>query len=93
MKFIKVQGKTYTLLGLNDGNVSLGLKFDLNNEVVKNGVIWDMQPWKYRSKLYCVLNNFIRSILNLYTWHSDWVTKIHNRSQLKIKLYSNEKIK
>lgn len=88
MKYIKIQNKTYTFLGINDGNVSCGLKFDLNNEVAKTGNIWNMQPWHYRSKMYNIFTDIIRNLLKLYTWHNNYANKIQNRAKLTNKFYS-----
>ena len=66
MKYIEVQGVIYTELGCYGGNIHLGRKFDLNNEVVKTGVIWEMQPWKYKSKLYGLKTDFLRWCMSIY---------------------------
>jgi len=49
-QFIKVQGKIYHLLGLYGGHASLGLPFDVNNDVVQSCVIWEKQPFLNESE-------------------------------------------
>jgi len=45
MTYIKVQGTIYNQIGMYGGNVHLGKATDVNNDVVKEGVIWEMQPF------------------------------------------------
>jgi hypothetical protein len=45
LKLIKIQGKIYNVIGLYDGYIYLGNPYDVNNDVVKNRVIWEMQPF------------------------------------------------
>jgi hypothetical protein len=52
MEFIKVQNKLYTVLGMYGGYAYLGLPLDVNNDVVKNGVIWEMQPFYWENTLF-----------------------------------------
>lgn len=61
LKLIRVENKIYSELSLTGGHVSLGNPFDVNNEVVKQGVIWEMQPFfdKIPFYIYCYIN-FIR---------------------------------
>jgi hypothetical protein len=51
MEFIKVQNKLYTVLGMYGGYAYLGLPLDVNNDVVKNGVIWEMQPFYWENSI------------------------------------------
>ena len=51
-KIIKVEGKWYIILGMYGGRCYLGNLFDLNNEVVKRGVIWEMQPFFYQHEFW-----------------------------------------
>lgn len=66
MRYIKVEGIIYTQLGMYGGKVHLGKTTDVNNEVVKDGVIWEMQPFLYESefskldKLCVIYYNIIR---------------------------------
>jgi len=50
IRFIKVKGKIYHLLGMYGGHAHLGLPFDVNNDVVKSCVIWEEQPFYYESE-------------------------------------------
>jgi hypothetical protein len=45
LKLIKVQGTTYSILGLYSGYIYLGNPYNVNNNVVRDGVIWEMQPF------------------------------------------------
>ncbi len=45
LKLIKVQGKIYSIVGIYGGYIHLGNPYDVNNEVIKEGVIWEMQPF------------------------------------------------
>lgn len=45
LKLMKVEGKIYNILGLYGGYIYLGNPNDVNNDVVKSGVIWEMQPF------------------------------------------------
>ena len=45
IELIKVQGKIYNVLGIYGGHIHLGNPYDVNNEVIKKGVIWEMQPF------------------------------------------------
>ncbi|OYX82451.1 MAG: hypothetical protein B7Y83_14725 [Flavobacteriales bacterium 32-34-25] len=56
LNLMKVGNKTYLILGLYGGYVYLGNPYDINNEVIKEGVIWEMQPFHEK----------IPKIINLY---------------------------
>lgn len=45
LKLMRVEGKIYNVLGLNGGYIYLGNPYDVNNGVLKKGVIWEMQPF------------------------------------------------
>ena len=62
MKLIKIKGKLYHQLYLWDGKVHCGKLFDVNNESVFSGIIWENQPFETDEKInphiktlvYCV---------------------------------------
>jgi hypothetical protein len=61
LKLIKVQGKIYSQLGLYGGRIYLGNPYNVNNDVVKDGVIWEMQPFFEKVPFYIYFYfNFIR---------------------------------
>lgn len=47
IKFITVNGEHYTLLGMYSGIAHLGKPLDVNNNIIKSGIIWEMGGWKY----------------------------------------------
>lgn len=51
-KLIKVQGKWYILLAMYGGKCYLSKLFDIWNEVEKEGVIWEMQPFFYQHEFW-----------------------------------------
>ena len=61
LKLIKVQGKTYSIVGIYGGYIHLGNPYDVNNEVIKEGVIWEMQPFFEKTpKIINLYYTFIR---------------------------------
>jgi hypothetical protein len=46
LKLIKVQGKIYSQLGLYGGRIYLGNPQGIKNNVIRKGVIWEMQPFQ-----------------------------------------------
>lgn len=59
MKLIKIQGKLYNLLGMYGGKVYVSKLFDVNNNVVKKGIIWEMQPFYWDKDINYLLKSFI----------------------------------
>lgn len=51
LKLFKVGGKIYEELGMSGGYVYLGSIWDPNREVIKEGVIWYMQPFYYDNEI------------------------------------------
>jgi len=49
-EFIKVHNKIYLLLGMYGGYAHLGLPFDVNNNVIERGVIWEKQPFYHENE-------------------------------------------
>lgn len=68
MKYIKVNGIIYNQIvtTMYGSYVYLGKATDVNNDVVKEGVIWEMQPFYYESefskvdKLCVIYYNIVR---------------------------------
>lgn len=49
-EIIKVQGKWYNLLAIYSGRCYLSKLTDIKNDIVKEGVIWEMQPFFYENE-------------------------------------------
>ena len=49
LKLINVQGKIYNVLAMYGGNIFLGSPSDTNNDVVREGIIWEMQPFSEKT--------------------------------------------
>jgi hypothetical protein len=49
-EIIKVQGKWYNLLAIYSGRCYLSKLTDIKNDIVKDGVIWEMQPFFYENE-------------------------------------------
>jgi len=49
-RIINVQGKWYNLLGMYGGRCYLGKITDSYNEIIKSGIIWEMQPFFYQNE-------------------------------------------
>jgi hypothetical protein len=61
IEFINVQGKTYSIIGIYGGQIYLGNPNDVNNGVIKEGIIWEMQPfYEKTSKTINFYYSFIR---------------------------------
>lgn len=45
LELINVQGKIYNILAIYGGNIFLGNPYGLNNDIVREGTIWEMQPF------------------------------------------------
>jgi hypothetical protein len=77
LKLMKVNGKIYNVIGLYGGNIYLGNPYDVNNDVVKNGVIWEMQPFY----------NDVSKVIKLYfTITRFFSTDVFGKSEFKNKL-------
>lgn len=77
LEFINVQGKTYSILGIYGGHIHLGNPYDVNNEVIKQGVIWEMQPFYDK----------LPKIINLYfSFARFFKTDVFGKSEFKNKL-------
>jgi len=61
-KIINVQGKWYNLLGMYGGRAYLSNLLDTYNEVEKEGVIWEMQPFFYQNEIW--YGNILQKIIN-----------------------------
>lgn len=62
-KIIKVQGKWYNLLGMWGGQCYLGNLTDMDNEVEKSGIIWEMQPFFYEDEVW--YGKYIKNLYNI----------------------------
>lgn len=51
MRFIKIQGQFYTILGLYHGSGHFGSPLDVNNETILSHVIWEKQPFLYENEM------------------------------------------
>ena len=85
LELIKVQGKIYNILGVYGGHIHLGNQNDVNNEVTKKGVIWEMQPFfenisKARYLYFSLSRYFRKDVIG----HSAFKEKLS-----KIKLFYN----
>jgi hypothetical protein len=49
-EIIKVQGEWYNLLAIYSGRCYLSKLTDIKNDIVKEGVIWEMQPFFYENE-------------------------------------------
>lgn len=77
LELINLQGKTYSILRIYGGYVYLGNPYDVNNEVVKEGIIWEMQPF----------NKKMPNITNLYYSVTRFFkTDVFGKSEFKNKL-------
>jgi hypothetical protein len=56
MTYIKVRGIIYNQIGMYGGYVYLGKPTDVNNDVLYEGLIWEMQPFLYESEFSKVDN-------------------------------------
>lgn len=59
MRLIEIQGVLYNQLGMYGGKVYLGKPLDVNNEVVKAGIIWEMQPFKDEKEINTLIKTFV----------------------------------
>jgi hypothetical protein len=89
-KFIEVQGKTYTLLGMHGGIASLGLPLDLNNDVVWRGIIWEAQPFLDKSSKVNWLYNSMRWVMGKVLTKKDWSQEVQLRQRVASKIYSDK---
>ena len=62
MKYVWIQGKYYSQLGLYGGKIYLGKPTDVNNEVVKSGVIWEMQPFFCNEEVSKIVKHYFNII-------------------------------
>jgi len=51
IKFIKIKGEIYTLLGMYGGRGHFGHPTDVNNESALVAVIWEKQPFFYENEM------------------------------------------
>lgn len=58
MKYIWTKGKYYSQLGVYGGRVHLGKPLDVNNESVKSGVIWEMQPFSWAEETPILIRKY-----------------------------------
>jgi len=49
---INIQGKWYHLLLSSWGKVYLSKLLDIDNEVEKEGIVWNMQPFFYQNEVW-----------------------------------------
>lgn len=61
-KFMRVQGQLYCLLGMYGGIASLSKPTDVNNQVVKRGVIWEMQPFQFHQETKSIKILYYRTV-------------------------------
>lgn len=52
LKLIKVQGEIYSKLGIYGGRIYLGNPYNINNQSVKHGLMWEMQPFSEKVPFY-----------------------------------------
>jgi len=62
MKTININGKYYTLLSLQGGFVHCGQLFDLGNDSILSGLIYELGSWYYPPDWISLSVNFIRHI-------------------------------
>ena len=69
-KLIKVQGEWFILLGMNGGMASLGSLWNINNCVVRRGIIWEMQPFCYQHEFWYgkILQSIVYKIRQIKNW-------------------------
>ena len=65
-EIIKVQGKWYHLLGMWGGQCYLGNVTDICNEVEKEGIIWNMQPFFHENEVW--YGSLIKRWFNTKRW-------------------------
>lgn len=85
-KFIKIQGRYYTILSLHGGYICLGHPTDVNNDIVKRGIIWEMSPFSYPSKfnIYVITYRFIRFFKPNIWMQSDFINMLRPTEQIKL---------
>lgn len=49
-KLIQIEGKWYIILSMSDGFCYASKLFDINNDDVKNGVIWKFNSFYYQNE-------------------------------------------
>jgi hypothetical protein len=69
---INVQGKWYNLLLMSGGKAYLSNLFDTYNEVEKEGVIWEMQPFFYQNEIWYgpILQKIIYKLRQFKKWRT-----------------------
>lgn len=88
LKLKRIHGKIYNVLGLYGGNIYLGNPYDVNNDVIKKGVIWEMQPFHKDVPMTKILYFYlIRYFKKDVFGNSDFKKKLSD-----IKLLLNKKI-
>ena len=70
-KLINIKGKWYILLGMHGGYYCTSSLFDINNDIINKGVIWENQPFFYEhefwyGKLLRFIVRYIRVIKQLF---------------------------
>lgn len=85
-KFIKIQDKYYTILSLHGWSICLGRPTDVNNEIVKRGIIWEMSPFSHPSKIniYVIVYRLIRFFKPNVWRQSDFINILRPTEQIKL---------
>lgn len=63
-KLIKIQGSWYILHGMYGGSFHAGSLFDLDNGIIKDGIIWEQQPFLYEHEFWYgkILHNTVKNL-------------------------------